>query len=57
VPCRSEDNANDDQIAGGSNWLYMTLRRLGRRDDTPRRSRPIVAGMKVKDGLRTDYAA
>jgi para-nitrobenzyl esterase len=40
---------NDDQTAGASHWLYMTLRRLGRTDEAARVLEPIVPGMKVKD--------
>lgn len=40
---------NDDQIAGLSDWLYMTLRRLGRTDEAAKVLEGIVPGMKVKD--------
>lgn len=40
---------NDDQTAGASDWLYMTLRRLGRTDEAAKVLEPIVPGMKVKD--------
>jgi tetratricopeptide (TPR) repeat protein len=40
---------NDDQIAGSSDWLYMTLRRLGRTDEAAKVLEAIVPGMKVKD--------
>jgi len=40
---------NDDQIAGASDWLYMTLRRLGRTDEAAKVLEPIVPGMKVRD--------
>jgi tetratricopeptide (TPR) repeat protein len=42
-------NASDDQIAGASDWLYMTLRRLGRTEEAAKVLDPIVPGMKVKD--------
>lgn len=42
-------DGNDDQIAGASDWLYMTLRRLGRTDEAAKVLEPIVPGMKVKD--------
>ncbi len=40
---------NDDQTAGASDWLYMTLRRLGRADEAAKVLEPIVPGMKIKD--------
>jgi tetratricopeptide (TPR) repeat protein len=40
---------NDDQIAGSSDWLYMTLRRAGRTDEAAKVLEAIVPGMKVKD--------
>ena len=40
---------NDDQIAGASDWLYMTLRRAGRDDEAAKVLEGIVPGMKVKD--------
>ena len=40
---------NDDQIVGASDWLYMTLRRLGRGDEAAKVLEPIVPNMKVKD--------
>lgn len=40
---------NDDQTAGASDWLYMTLRRLGRADEAAKVLAPIVPGMKIKD--------
>ena len=40
---------NDDQIAGASDWLYMTLRRAGRADEAAKVLEGIVPGMKVKD--------
>ncbi len=42
-------NASDDLTAGASDWLYMTLRRIGRAEDAARVLEPIVPGMKVKD--------
>jgi tetratricopeptide (TPR) repeat protein len=45
----SGPTGNDDQKAGASDWLYMTLRRLGRTDEAARVLEPIVPGMKVKD--------
>lgn len=40
---------NDDQIAGVSDWLYMTLRRLNRTAEAAKVLEPIVPGMKIKD--------
>jgi tetratricopeptide (TPR) repeat protein len=40
---------NDDVTAGASDWLYMTLRRLGRRDEAAKVLEAIVPGMKIKD--------
>ncbi|MGE5360042.1 MAG: tetratricopeptide repeat protein [Bacteroidales bacterium] len=40
---------NDDQTAGASDWLYMTLRRLGQTAEAATVLEPIVPGMKVKD--------
>jgi len=40
---------NDDEIAGASDWLYMTLRRLGRTAEAAKVLDPIVPGMKIKD--------
>ena len=40
---------NDDQIAGASDWLYMTLRRLGRTAEAAKQLELIVPGMKIKD--------
>jgi tetratricopeptide (TPR) repeat protein len=40
---------NDDQIAGASDWLYMTLRRAGRTGEAAKVLEAIAPGMKVKD--------
>jgi tetratricopeptide (TPR) repeat protein len=40
---------NDDVIVGASDWLYMTLRRLGRTEEAAKVLDAIVPGMKVKD--------
>jgi tetratricopeptide (TPR) repeat protein len=42
-------NGNDDQIAGSSDWLYMTLRRAGHADEAAKVLETIVPGMNVKD--------
>jgi tetratricopeptide (TPR) repeat protein len=40
---------NDDQLVGASDWLYMTLRRLGSTGEAAKVLDAIVPGMKVKD--------
>lgn len=40
---------NDDEIVGASDWLYMTLRRLGRDAEAAKVLDSIVPGMKVED--------
>ena len=47
--CLAVAKGNDDQTAGASDWLYMTLRRLGRTEEAAKVLEPIVPGMKVKD--------
>ncbi len=47
--CLAAAKGSDDETAGASHWLYMTLRRLGRADEAARVLEPIVPGMKVKD--------
>lgn len=47
--CLAVAKGNDDQTVGASDWLYMTLRRLGRTDEAAKVLEPIVPGMKVKD--------
>ena len=47
--CLAVAKGNDDQTVGASDWLYMTLRRLGRADEAAKALEPIVPGMKVKD--------
>jgi len=47
---RSLDRArgSDDRLVSATDWLYMTLRRLGRTDDATRLLEPIHAGLDVK---------
>ncbi len=45
--CVELARGNDDGSASASDWLYMTLRRLGREADAARVLEPINAGMKV----------
>jgi dipeptidyl aminopeptidase/acylaminoacyl peptidase/TolA-binding protein len=47
--CLAVAKGNDDQTVGASDWLYMTLRRLGRADEASKVLEPIVPNMKVKD--------
>jgi tetratricopeptide (TPR) repeat protein len=47
--CLGTATGSDDLTAGASDWLYMTLRRLGRADEAAKVLEPIVPGMKVKD--------
>ena len=47
--CLASAKGTDDQTVGVSDWLYMTLRRLGRADEAAKVLAPIVPGMKVKD--------
>lgn len=42
-------NVSDDLTVGASDWLYMTLRRLGHTAEAAKVLEPIVPGMKVKD--------
>ena len=47
--CLAVAKGNDDQTVGASDWLYMTLRRLGRADEAAKVLEAIVPNMKVKD--------
>jgi len=47
--CLTAAKGSDDLTAGASDWLYMTLRRLGRGDEAAKVLESIVPGMKVKD--------
>jgi len=47
--CLAVAKGSDDQTVGASDWLYMTLRRLGRTEEAAKVLEPIVPGMKVKD--------
>jgi tetratricopeptide (TPR) repeat protein len=47
--CLAAAKGSDDETAGASDWLYMTLRRLGRTEEAAKVLEPIVTGMKVKD--------
>ncbi|MCX6552544.1 MAG: tetratricopeptide repeat protein, partial [Acidobacteria bacterium] len=47
--CAAVAKGNDDQTVGAGDWLYMTLRRLGRADEAAKVLEAIVPNMKVKD--------
>jgi dipeptidyl aminopeptidase/acylaminoacyl peptidase/tetratricopeptide (TPR) repeat protein len=47
--CLEAARGNDDAVAGASDWLYMTLRRLGRGEEAAKVLEPIRADMKVTD--------
>ncbi len=47
--CLAAAKGSDDLTAGASDWLYMTLRRLDRKDEAAKVLEPIVPGMKIKD--------
>lgn len=50
LPFYQEDVAiavNPDMVVASSHWLYMTLRRLGRKAEAARVLKPITADMKV----------
>ena len=47
--CLAAAKGSDDETAGASDWLYMTLRRLGRTEEAAAVLVPIVSGMKIKD--------
>ena len=47
--CLETARGNDDRLAGASDWLYMTLRRLGKNAEAARVLEPIHAGMDISD--------
>ena len=47
--CMKYSHANDDSLVATSDWLYMTLRRLGRKDEAQKVLDPIKEGMNVLD--------
>jgi len=47
--CLASAKGNDDQTVAITDWLYMTLRRLGRADEAARVLEAVTPGMKVKD--------
>ena len=47
--CLETARGNDDRLAGASDWLYMTLRRLGKTAEAARVLEPIHAGMDISD--------
>ncbi len=47
--CLELARGNDDSVASASDWLYMTLRRLGREADAARVLEPISPSLKVTE--------
>ncbi len=47
--CMKYSRGNDDSLVATSDWLYMTLRRLGRKDEAQKVLDPIKEGMNVLD--------
>ncbi|MBK5256689.1 MAG: prolyl oligopeptidase family serine peptidase [Vicinamibacteria bacterium] len=47
--CMKYSTDNDDSLVATSDWLYMTLRRLGRKDEAEKVLEPIQEGMNVLD--------
>lgn len=46
--CLDRARGSDDRLVSATDWLYMTLRRLGRTDDATRLLEPIHVGLNVK---------
>jgi tetratricopeptide (TPR) repeat protein len=47
--CMKFSTDNDDSLVATSDWLYMTLRRLGRKEEAQKVLEPIKEGMNVLD--------
>jgi tetratricopeptide (TPR) repeat protein len=47
--CMKYSTASDDRRVATSDWLYMTLRRLGRNEEAAEVLRPITRDLKVSD--------
>jgi tetratricopeptide (TPR) repeat protein len=47
--CMKFSTDNDDSLVATSDWLYMTLRRLGRADEAAKVLEPIKEGMTILD--------
>jgi dipeptidyl aminopeptidase/acylaminoacyl peptidase len=45
--CLKYSAGSDDRLVATTDWLYMTLRRLGQTEEAERVLRPITAGLKV----------
>jgi dipeptidyl aminopeptidase/acylaminoacyl peptidase len=45
--CLERARGSDDRLVSATDWLYMTLRRLGRADEAARLLEPIHAGLDV----------
>ena len=46
--CLDRARGSDDRLVSATDWLYMTLRRLGRTDEAARLLEPIHAGLDVE---------
>jgi dipeptidyl aminopeptidase/acylaminoacyl peptidase len=47
--CLEKARGSDDRLVSATDWLYMTLRRLGRTEEAARLLEPIHAGLNVTD--------
>ena len=47
--CLERARGSDDRLASATDWLYMTLRRLGRTEEAARLLEPIHAGLDVTE--------
>ncbi len=47
--CLERARGSDDRLVSATDWLYMTLRRLGREDDAKRLLEPIHPGLAVTE--------
>jgi dipeptidyl aminopeptidase/acylaminoacyl peptidase len=45
--CLDRARGSDDRLVSATDWLYMTLRRLGRADEAARLLEPIHAGLNI----------
>jgi dipeptidyl aminopeptidase/acylaminoacyl peptidase/tetratricopeptide (TPR) repeat protein len=48
--CLQRARGSDDRLVSATDWLYMTLRRLGRKEEAERLLQPIRAGLDVTEG-------
>jgi dipeptidyl aminopeptidase/acylaminoacyl peptidase len=47
--CLERARGSDDRLVSATDWLYMTLRRLGRKEEAGRLLEPIHAGLNVTE--------